>query len=173
MDAPIVAGLLREPRVEDRGHGQPQLLDRILGESLARARLDEPLELRHEGLERLGPQVGIGPGPRLGLGAIEKLVEGVAVDAEDHVTEDGDEAAIAVPGEALVLGPAREPQHRPVIETEVEDSIHHARHGGAGARAHGDEKGPRGGERVRQAPAPRAPPGACAPPPSTPPRPRS
>jgi len=105
VDAPVVDGLLGEPRVEDRRHGQPELLHRVLREGLARAGLDEPLELRHEGLERLALQVGVGPGPRLGLGSIEKLVEGVAVDAEDHVTEDGDEAAIAVPGEAVVPRP--------------------------------------------------------------------
>ena len=67
--------------------------------------------------------------------------------------EQGDEAAVAVPREAVVPGPLRQPLHRLVVQTEVEDGVHHARHGRPRSGAHRDqerarriaEAAPRGG----------------------------
>ena len=79
-----------------------------------------------------------------GLGLVEEPVEGVALDAQHHVAEDGEEAPVAVPREALVAGPAGQPVHRPVVETEVEHGVHHAGHGRARAGPHRDQQGPLG-----------------------------
>src|SRR5688572_18415910 len=68
------------------------------------------------------------------------LLEGLALDPEHHVAEHRDEAAVAVPGEALVARPLREPLYGGVVETEIEDRVHHPGHRHARAGAHGDEQ---------------------------------
>ena len=56
------------------------------------------------------------------------------------VAEHLHEAAVGVPGEALVAGRLREPLDRVVVQAEVEDGVHHARHRLAGAGAHRHEQ---------------------------------
>ena len=63
------------------------------------------------------------------------------LNAEDDIPIHLDEAAVAIPRKAFVLRCQCERGHRFVIETEVEDRIHHARHRVAGPRAHGNEEG--------------------------------
>ena len=133
VDAPVIHGLLGEPGVEDGADRELELLGRILRERLARARLDELFELGHEGLERLRLEVGIGLRVGVGFRAVQQLVEGAALDAEHDVAEDGDEAPVAVPREALVLGPSSEPDHGPIVQPEIQHGIHHAGHGRARA----------------------------------------
>jgi hypothetical protein len=70
VDAPVVHRLLRVPRVEDGADREPELLGRILREGLARARLNESLELGHEDLEGLGLEVGVALRVRGGLRAV-------------------------------------------------------------------------------------------------------
>ncbi len=57
-------------------------------------------------------------------------------DARIHL----DEAAIGIVSEALIARLLRQSRHGLRIETEVQDRVHHARHRGARARAHGDEQ---------------------------------
>ena len=61
-------------------------------------------------------------------------------EVEDDVAVHLDEAAVAVPGEALVAGLTRQAGYDGVIEAEVEHGVHHARHRGAGAGAHRNEQ---------------------------------
>ena len=63
------------------------------------------------------------------------------VDAEDDGAVHLDEAAVAVPGEAGVAAGFFEALDGGVVEAEVEDGVHHAGHGDAGAGADGDEEG--------------------------------
>ena len=72
---------------------------------------------------------------------LEMLVFEAAGGAHDHVAEHVDEAAVAVPARALVAGFLDEAEHRLVVEAEVEDRVHHARHRGGGAGADADEEG--------------------------------
>ena len=51
-----------------------------------------------------------------------------------------DEAAIAVEREAAVAGEFGEAFGGLVVEAEIEDGVHHAGHGGAAARADGDQQ---------------------------------
>jgi hypothetical protein len=113
----------------------------VLGKGLPRPRLDQLPELRHQRLERRGLEVGVGLGARRGLGVLEHLVEGTALDAQHDIAEDGDEAPIAVPGEALVLGPSGETENGLVVQPEIEHRIHHARHGGPRAERTETRKG--------------------------------
>ena len=56
--------------------------------------------------------------------------------AHHHVAVHLDEAAVAVVGEAAIAGLHAQRFDRLVVEAEVEDGVHHARHRVAGARAH-------------------------------------
>ena len=82
----------------------------------------------------------------LALHLVEQLLERVRIllagglEPEDDVAEHGDEAAIAVPGEARVAGAAGQPLDGDVVQAEVQDRVHHARHRGAGAGADRDQE---------------------------------
>ncbi len=75
------------------------------------------------------------------LGDLQRFLEHVVLQAEDDVRIHLDEAAVAVPGEARVAGDCGEALDRRVVEAEVEDGVHHPRHGDAGAGADRDEQG--------------------------------
>ena len=62
------------------------------------------------------------------------------LEAEHHVRIHGDEAAIAVIGEAAVAGQFGERFDGLVVEAEIEHGIHHARHRGAAAGADGNQQ---------------------------------
>ena len=140
VDPAVLGRLLGEPRVEDGGDRQAQLLSRILGKRRTGAGAHDVLERLGQLAELVGGDLGVGPDAEARLHGVELGVEGLAADAEHHAREHRDEAAVAVPGEALVLRPRGEPAHRLVGEAEVEDRLHHARHGGARARTNGDEE---------------------------------
>ena len=59
---------------------------------------------------------------------------------ENDVAIHLDEAAVAVPCETLILSRGSERKNRLVIEAEVQDGVHHARHGVTCTGAHGNEK---------------------------------
>ena len=62
------------------------------------------------------------------------------LDAEHHVGIHGDEAPVAVVGEAPVAGFLRQRLDGHVVEAEIEHGIHHARHRRARAGAHRDQQ---------------------------------
>lgn len=74
------------------------------------------------------------------LEGLELLLEVVVGDVEDDVAVHVEEAAVAIPGEALV-GVLGEAEDGAVVEAQVEDGVHHAGHGEGGARAHRNEEG--------------------------------
>ena len=148
VDAPVVHRLLGPPGLEDRVDRQPELLVRVLREGPARLVLHDLLELRDQLPQGRGREIGIRLGVGAGLRGVQPRVEGVAVDGEHHVPEERHEAAVAVPREALVPGPGREPLHRLVVEAQVEDRVHHPGHRGARPRPDRHQQRPR---RVTQA----------------------
>ena len=141
-DGPVV-----HPRAEDRADRAPELLLRVVGEVLAGLLLDGRLEAGDEVLEVGGREVGIALDAALVLLPLDDDLEGVDVvlvdglEAEDDVAVHLDEAAVGVVDEALVAGLGDQGRGRLVVEAEVEDGVHHARHGGPGAGADGDEEG--------------------------------
>ena len=140
VQPPIRVGALVHPTAEHRADRAPQLLVRILRERLAQLLLDPRLVARH----RLGPVVGLEIGIEhvavLVLVLVENLLEHVMLDAEHHVGIHGDEAAIAVIGEAAVFRLHRHRLDGRVVEAEIEHRVHHAGHRGACAGAHRHEQ---------------------------------
>ena len=70
----------------------------------------------------------------------ECVLEEIAVDAHDDIREHLDEAAIGIPYEMRVAGLSDEPFGGCVREAEVQNRVHHARHGERRAGTHRDKE---------------------------------
>ena len=146
VHAPVGDGAVVAPAAEDGADGAPELRARVVREVAAGALLDRRLERGDELLEVVGGELGV-EGDALGLlHRLEALLEHVALvvalglAAEHDVAVHADEAAVAVVGEPGVAGGADHALHGLVVEAEVEDRVHHARHAGAGAGAHAEQQ---------------------------------
>ena len=140
LAAPIEPGTIGVPRPEDREDGEVELLPWILREVATGLVDDDLLVRRDELLERGHRDVDVGDDARLGLDLVECTLEEVPVDVEHRLAEHLDQPAVGIPGEALVIGDASHALDAGVVEPDVEDRLHHARHGEARTGPHGDEQ---------------------------------
>jgi hypothetical protein len=62
-------------------------------------------------------------------------------NVEHHVAIHGEEAAVGVEHEALVHAAADQGLDDGIRQAQIEDGVHHPRHGPGGAGAHGDQQG--------------------------------
>ncbi len=126
--------------------GAVELVEGVGREVHALVLFDGGLELAHKLLERRGRQLRVDlHADGLLLGGEDDLERVVILLAlglhfEHDVAVHGDEAAIGIVGEALVARGLGQTRGGLVIEAEVQDRVHHARHRGARARADRDEK---------------------------------
>ena len=137
----IEVGSFVVPRVEDgldSGHQLIHGVDRELFAELALVvlfvLLDEGLELGNRDFEVILDMESF-------LDFVEHGIHVVSGDSLGDVGEHEDETTIAVIGESFVVGLLGEGFDGFVIETEIEDGVHHARHGNSGTGTNGDEKG--------------------------------
>ena len=128
------------PAFEHRADRAPQLVLRILRKGVAQFALHHLLVVLDHTLPVGGLQVGVDRDAETVLVLVQHLFEIVVAEAQHDVGVHGDEAAIAVEGEAAVAGQTRQPLNRLVVEAEVQHRVHHARHGRAGAGAHRDQQ---------------------------------
>ena len=128
------------PGRKHRADRAPQLGVRILREILAgfaRHRIlvaadqIDPVVAGEIGVERIALAV---------LEGIENVLEVRMLEAEHDVGIHGDEAAVAVIGEAAIAGHFGQRFDRLVVEAEIEHGIHHARHRGAAAGTHRNQQ---------------------------------
>ena len=142
VELAVEDGALVHPRAEDGADGSPELVPRIGREVLAGLLLDGGLELLDQLLQVVGRQLGVVLHAALLLLGVDNLLEGVVVllrcglHAQHHVAVHLDEAAVGVPCEAGVARELRDGLDGLVVHTEVENSVHHAGHRGACARAY-------------------------------------
>ena len=115
---------------------RPQLIPRAVREGPPGHVLHARLHDGDEVAQRLGAELAVAAHPLLRLGLVEQRLEHAMFHPHDHVAEHGDETAIGIVGKARVAGGGAETLHRLVVEADVENRIHHARHGLAGARAY-------------------------------------
>ena len=140
LDAPVADRLVGVPALEHRLDRQLELLERVLRELVTNllavdlfvqlAQLDQAL-LGHIGVEldavfRFDRREGL----------LKLLVVHVHHDVAEHV----DEPAVGVVREALVPGRIGQALDRLVVQAEVQDRVHHARHRDHRARAHRHEQ---------------------------------
>ncbi len=140
LAAAVQPGAVGVPRVEDGLDGQVQLLARVLRELPAGLLEHDRLELGDELAQVVGGQAGVGrDAPGLLLG-VQRVGEPRAVDVEHRLAEHLDQSAVGVPREARVAGERGEALDRAVVQADVQDGLHHARHGELGAGAHRDQQ---------------------------------
>ena len=132
----VGAGVI--PGAEHGLDGAHQLLLGVGGELLADLGLILGLELTGQLLEVLGGKLHV---LRDALHLVNELLEVFLADLHHNVGVHLDKAAVAVPSPAGVVGLLGDDVHHLLVQTEVQDSVHHAGHGGPGAGAHGDQQG--------------------------------
>ena len=134
-DRPLI-----HPGREHSADRAPQLIARLLREWLTGRLGDLGLIVDDNRAPIRRGQVGV---ERVALAVLimfENVLELVIVDVERNVRIHLDKAAIAVIGEALVARRLGQRLDRSVVKPEVEDGVHHARHGGTRPRAHRDQQ---------------------------------
>ena len=136
----IVDGAGVVPAAEHRLDGAHELLLGILREVAADLRLILGFELLCELLEVVCGELGVHLDALLGFHLVDELLEVLLADFHDDVGIHLDETTIAVIREAGVARLFGEPDHHFVIETEVEDGVHHTGHGSACAGTDGNEE---------------------------------
>ena len=129
------------PAAEHGLDGTDQLLLGIGGEVAADLGLVLGLELHGQLLQILGGQLHVLGHALLLLHGIDQLLKVLLADLHDHIGIHLDKAAIAIPRPAGVVGLLGDHVHHVLIQTQVQNGVHHAGHGGAGAGAHGYQQG--------------------------------
>ena len=126
--------------MEDGSDRQVELLVRVLGELSTRGLTDDRLVDVDEAAKRVDRQIDVRRDARLLLDLLEGALELLAVDLEHGLAEHLDEPTVGVPREVIVVGHARETGDAGIVQTDVEDGLHHAGHGEARTGAHGHQK---------------------------------
>ena len=133
-DRPLV-----HPRAEHGPDGAPHLLVHVVREVFAGSVFDCFLEALNQLFQVVRGQVGVELRLLGVLELVHDLLEridlslGLRFQSQHHVAVHLDEAAVAIPTEALVAGFVNETLEGGFIQAKVEDRVHHARH--ADARA--------------------------------------
>ena len=135
----VGAGIV--PGAEHGLDGLHQLNLGVLGEVLALFLLVELLEEDHQVLHVVGVQLHVLLDALFGLHLVDDLLKALLGQLHHHVGEHLDEAAVGVVGETGIVGELGQALHHHVVEAQVEDGVHHTRHGGPGAGADGDQQG--------------------------------
>ena len=129
------------PAFEDRLHGVAELRLGVGGEVEPGLLLEYLFESRHHFDELFLGDLVVGGHSQVLFDLMENLLEGIAGDAMDHVSVHLDEPPVAVEGEPPVIGGLCQGFDGFVIESEVEDRVHHAGHGDGSPGADRHEKG--------------------------------
>ena len=130
-----------EPGTEHGVDGAHQLLARIRRPVTSELLVGQLLEGVDQTLEVISSQIRVGLDALFLLESGQGILVDVGVDALDDLAVHLDEAAVAVPGEALVAGLLGDGLDGVVGNTEVEDGVHHAGHRDDGAGANRDQEG--------------------------------
>ena len=127
------------PGGEDGLDGAAELVDGLLGERVAGLGRHDAFQLFDKGLQVACDELGV-----RGTGALLERFQGpvqlLPRDAEDDATVHLHETAVGVEGEPLVAGLLGKAFDGAVVEAEVQDGVHHPRHGELRARADRDEQ---------------------------------
>ena len=140
IHAAVDIGAVIIPGAEDGLYRLHELLLGVLGEVLALLGLVEGLEALHQGLHILGIQINVVYDSLFGLDVVDDLLKAALGELHHHIGEHLDKAAVGVVGKAGIFGFFSQPHNDAVVEPQVQDGVHHAGHGGAGAGAHRNQQ---------------------------------
>ncbi len=136
----VVDRALAHPRTENRFDGQLQLFDNVFGEVPACLIAHDAEEQVADLLEVVGFESDVRLHANTLLDRVKVNIEVLVVDAESDLAEQLDEATVGVVGEALVARLLDQALQGLGVEAEVEDRIHHARHGERRTGANGNQQ---------------------------------
>ena len=128
------------PRFEDGVDGHLQLLPGILGERLAGTLPHQAAVLLGQRSEVAGAQLGVLCHPTRSLGGQEDVLEELVLQPQHHVAKHLHEPAVGVVGKSRIARCPRQPLHRRLVEPQVEDGVHHARHAKLRTGPHGHQQ---------------------------------
>ena len=129
------------PRAEHGLDGAHQLLLGVGGEVSADLLLVLGLELLGQFLQVVSGELGVHGDAALFLHLVDKLLEVLLAHFHNHVGVHLDESPVAVISPAGIAGLLGHDLHDVLVEAQVQDGVHHAGHGSAGARADRDQQG--------------------------------
>ena len=132
----VVDRALAHPGAEHRADRDFELFVRVLRKRLAGVALDEREKLRGQFLQMVRVEVEVEARAVLALDECHALVEMFVGDAKCDLAEELNEAAIGVVGKTRVVGLLDQPLQRGLVEAQVENGVHHARHRHRRAGAH-------------------------------------
>ena len=107
---------------------------------LAGLLLHQLLVVRDHGLQVFRVQVGIQLDLALGFTSIEHFIERMLAHVQHHVAEHLDEAAVAIVRKAFIAALGDQTAHGLVVQAQVQDGVHHARHAELCAGADADQQ---------------------------------
>ena len=139
--ATVVDGAAAHPTVEDRLDGDLQLFKGVGREGAAGILLDHLEEAFADLLQVGGGQFHVLLDPRLMLDPFELLVEQFVRHAEGDLTKELDETPVGVIAEAFVTRLLDLTLQCVGIEAQIEDGVHHTRHGHGRTGAHRNQQG--------------------------------
>ena len=120
------------PGTEYGADAGPQLIPRILRNDFAQF-LTDFLIFLNQFFQVFGGQVGVGLVTFSFLHRFESAFVFVQIGAENNVGEHLQETTVRVVGKSFGTGSFGQSLNRFVVQTEVQNGVHHARHGNAGA----------------------------------------
>ena len=136
VDPPVGDRAVPAPGVKDRTDRLVELHERVLREGLSCLGQEVALEDVGQFAQRIDVEFGVEMHTVAALELRDFVLDVLPRDPVNDVGEHLHEAPVAVPGKALVAGRSRQPLHRGVVEPEVQDGVHHARHRLARSGAH-------------------------------------
>ena len=136
----VDACALGVPGAEHGFDGHIHLGARILREVHALLLGNDLLEGLNEALQVVSGQFGVALDATSCLQIVQGVGEQVTLNVENRLAEHLDQTTVGVPCEALVARDLCETLNRVVVQTDIEDGFHHARHRELCARTHRDEE---------------------------------
>ena len=140
MQATISSGALIVPTIAHGANGTPKLLLRVLREWMTCFALNHLSKTCGNILPIISLQIGIERKRIFKFIIVNNIFKIIVADAHHHIAIHLLKTPIAVPGKARIAGFFGQCSHGDIIETKVEDRIHHARHRGTRTGAHRDQK---------------------------------
>ena len=138
VDAAIVLGAVVLPGAEHGVSRHHELLVRILREVALGVLLYDLLVFGNDFLQSLGVEIGVELGLLLFLLGIEHFLERRLLYIEHDIAKHLNQPAVGVGRKARIVAALGQRFHALIVQAEIENRIHHARHGKlrAGAHAH-------------------------------------
>ena len=128
------------PRTEHRFDRLEELLLRIVGERLAELLFVFRFELVCKGLQVVRAEFDVLRDPLLLFHLIDELFKIFFTDFHNDVGEHLNKSAVAVPRPTGIVRLCGDRIDDRLVQTEVQNGVHHAGHGSARSRTDGDEK---------------------------------